>query len=189
MCVLCSLAAVWCWCVLCFGLFELLESKPIVAVKVLLDGPSRAKRGYAETLSAAPTDWSVERQPQRFRAHLFFSHICIARLIKSVVLKSLRKMSVVRLCRYRMSVLLQNAFPQLYTPVDYAHLIRLMTPVIYDKTIQQEHKVPFSRVHPKCVCIRREFQCKHSLCEEVITRDLKSPFVLKIGEDSLMYFI
>lgn len=42
----------WCWCVLCLGLFELLESKPSVAVKVLLDGLGRAKRGYAETVAA-----------------------------------------------------------------------------------------------------------------------------------------
>lgn len=41
----------------------------------------------------------------------------------------------------------------------------------------------------KCVCIRREFQCIHSLCEEVITRDLKSPFVLKIGEDSYVFHL
>lgn len=40
---LCSLATVWCWCVLCLELFELLESEPSVAVKVLLDGLSRAK--------------------------------------------------------------------------------------------------------------------------------------------------
>lgn len=50
-CVLRSLAAVWCWCILCLGLFELLESKPSVAVKVLLDGLSRAKRGYTETVA------------------------------------------------------------------------------------------------------------------------------------------
>lgn len=42
-CERCSLTTVWCWCVLCLGLFELLESKPIVAVKVLLDSLSRAK--------------------------------------------------------------------------------------------------------------------------------------------------
>lgn len=47
-CVWCSLTTVWCRRVLRLGLFEL-ESRPIVAVKVLLDGLSRAKWGYAET--------------------------------------------------------------------------------------------------------------------------------------------
>lgn len=52
MCVLCSLATVWCWCVSSLRLFELLESKPSVAVKVLLDSLSQAKWGYTQTVAA-----------------------------------------------------------------------------------------------------------------------------------------
>lgn len=52
MCVLCSLATVWCWCVSSLRLFELLESKPSVAVKVLLDGLRQAKWGYTQTVAA-----------------------------------------------------------------------------------------------------------------------------------------
>ena len=41
----------WCRWVLCHWLFDLVESRPAVAVKVLLDGLSQAERGYTQTFS------------------------------------------------------------------------------------------------------------------------------------------